>query len=1006
VYLGLAQYVAGALDLSSWSITWGHAGLTAGWLAVVAALLALSLWLAGVLTRRSAVSDLYAQPCLNWSLALTMGGLALALDARFLLRDAYRFGLAALVLNAAVTMFLARSWRRAELTYAAVFHVVAATYLVLFSVGTNDPAMAYVLGLSAVIEAIVLWAIGFALRRWGDDWARSCARALFHATVALAVLGIPLADGSPVTLVLAALCFLLTVQSLARAEWLYATVAALGLACYDQWLWAMSPVGVIEFAMGAAFALWAAGVLVQRVQPVLGARLGLPRAACAPPLFHSSILVGLIALGLRLMLSLDAGLPWTAQTWFPLSLSLLALVMLKAYPRREWVHVSLMFLVWSVISVLAPSLTSPGRLAMAGMVVALGLLLLERLARVVEPALCARLGVVDANYAPVVKSWAAVLFVVPAVLTIAVVLSGMSAAIWGAGLVATSTGTWWPLLVALGLAAAYLVAAGMDPEGWGDAEPDVGMIGLLWIGVLAMWWLGVAASPLMGGVLTAAVYYPAATAVAALATVQLGRRYADLGSWHELSWLGDVRSERSSRLMAYQGCILAVLAALFSQGTVTSTTVATLGLSALALGLGALVLGSPVAAGLGSAGWAGAGLIVGQLAARWLGFATGALTQTCGAAGAIVAAFSLWWLAGGLRLAGSLSKPRALPDSEAIGSLGRRIARVMEALASGTAIGSAALVLAAAINTGGLGTWGTSLGVGVILLASLLHIVLVPRWQSEGLVYLAQGLMVAAYIDFRLAFPLPMAGDAAILTLLGYLDLGLAEVLERLPGPERYVRPTRYFSLALPLLPVLQLLWSGVREPVSLFYLLAAATFYSVACSSLRWKSLGYAAAVFTNAALWVYWSRLGWMLADHPQFFLIPVGLSAILFAEVNRELGRSAVNAIRSIGLIIIYVSLAVPIWQFESFGAWLTLLLGSLLGVFVGIGLRLQTFLWLGLTTFVLDVVYEMGRVSLDYAFAKWAIMLVLGIALFMFVALNEKKRILETLGDYYERARQWE
>jgi hypothetical protein len=135
-------------------------------------------------------------------------------------------------------------------------------------------------------------------------------------------------------------------------------------------------------------------------------------------------------------------------------------------------------------------------------------------------------------------------------------------------------------------------------------------------------------------------------------------------------------------------------------------------------------------------------------------------------------------------------------------------------------------------------------------------------------------------------------------------------------------------------------------------------------------------------------------------------VGLSAILFAEVNRELGRAAVNTIRSVGLIVIYVSLAVPIWQFESFGAWLTLLLGSLLGVFIGIGLRLQTFLWLGLTTFVLNVVYEMGRVSLDYAFAKWAIMLALGIALVMFVALNEKKRILETLGDYYERVRQWE
>ena len=135
--------------------------------------------------------------------------------------------------------------------------------------------------------------------------------------------------------------------------------------------------------------------------------------------------------------------------------------------------------------------------------------------------------------------------------------------------------------------------------------------------------------------------------------------------------------------------------------------------------------------------------------------------------------------------------------------------------------------------------------------------------------------------------------------------------------------------------------------------------------------------------------------------------GLSTILFAEVNRrELGRSNVNTIRTVGLTIIYLSLAVPIWQYESFGAWVTLLLGSLAGVFLGIGLRLQTFLWMGLTTFVLDVIYEMGRVSLDYAFAKWAIMLALGIALVMFVALNEKKRIVSTMRLYFDQARLWE
>ncbi len=213
--------------------------------------------------------------------------------------------------------------------------------------------------------------------------------------------------------------------------------------------------------------------------------------------------------------------------------------------------------------------------------------------------------------------------------------------------------------------------------------------------------------------------------------------------------------------------------------------------------------------------------------------------------------------------------------------------------------------------------------------------------------------------------------------------------------------------MILPALPLLQLAWGRGLDDVSLFYLLSAATFYGIACGQFRWKALGYAAAVFFNAALWLLWSRLGWRMTTQPQFFLVPVGLSTILFAEANRrELGRTNVNTIRVVGLTVIYSSLALPIWRDASFGAWTALLIGSLAGIFAGIGLRLQTFLWMGLTTFVLDVIYEMGRVSLDYAFAKLAIMLALGIALVMFVALNEKKQVAVTMREYFDRARLWE
>ncbi|MHC5537261.1 hypothetical protein ACYOEI_03375 [Singulisphaera rosea] len=200
---------------------------------------------------------------------------------------------------------------------------------------------------------------------------------------------------------------------------------------------------------------------------------------------------------------------------------------------------------------------------------------------------------------------------------------------------------------------------------------------------------------------------------------------------------------------------------------------------------------------------------------------------------------------------------------------------------------------------------------------------------------------------------------------------------------------------------------NGRFDEVNLFAFFATATFYGVAGYTQRWRSLGFASAVLFNALLWLFWSRVGWRFADHPQFFLIPVGFSAILFAEVNRrELDRSTVNTIRGLGLTLAYVSLAMPIWQFQSFGAWLTLLSFSLVGIFVGIGLRIQSFLWLGLVGFVLDVVYQLGRMGAEHVIAKWAIMLGLGILLILFVALNEKKRIVLTMREFYKEARQWE
>jgi tetratricopeptide (TPR) repeat protein len=302
----------------------------------------------------------------------------------------------------------------------------------------------------------------------------------------------------------------------------------------------------------------------------------------------------------------------------------------------------------------------------------------------------------------------------------------------------------------------------------------------------------------------------------------------------------------------------------------------------------------------------------------------------------------------------------------------------------------------------GHGGYAALMGVSTLLMLTVFYILLAQRWNAEWLVYLAQAAFVGSYLHYKIAHALPSDWDAIALVMFCFIDFALSQVLERL-RMNLYARPTLYFSLLLPFLP-LALALKGERLTLLVF---STATFYGVACYQKQWKTLGYAAAVFYNAFLWLLWSQMGVELSRHPQFYLIPVGLSAILFAEVNRrELGREYANAIRSIGLMVIYVSTAVPMWQSHSLGVWLTLLLLSLLGIFVGIGLRLQSFLWLGLVCFVFDVVYQLGWVSMNDALARWGIMLTIGLLLVAFVALNEKKRILETMREYYEQVKKWE
>ena len=96
-------------------------------------------------------------------------------------------------------------------------------------------------------------------------------------------------------------------------------------------------------------------------------------------------LVGKAAGGVRQLQGFE--ILWTAHTWLPLGLSVLCILMLRAYPRRSCVHAGLLFLTWSVVGLVAPSLTSMCRLTLSGAALAGALLVLERVLRPIEPGL-------------------------------------------------------------------------------------------------------------------------------------------------------------------------------------------------------------------------------------------------------------------------------------------------------------------------------------------------------------------------------------------------------------------------------------------------------------------------------------------------------------------------------------------------------------------------------------------------------------------------------------------
>ena len=306
-----------------------------------------------------------------------------------------------------------------------------------------------------------------------------------------------------------------------------------------------------------------------------------------------------------------------------------------------------------------------------------------------------------------------------------------------------------------------------------------------------------------------------------------------------------------------------------------------------------------------------------------------------------------------------------------------------------------------------------------------------PERRRTLYVYAAEALVLGLFLHVRLNLPWLFGknfGGYWPLVVMGaaYLSVGLAEILQRRNLPV-LSGPMRRTGLLLPLLPLLAfwirppealetLLKSGVPGTVPLLEALKKLpTYHNVGNFdryALLWLLLGglyaivalgrrssrYAlfAALAANVGLWCLLYYSGWEFLAHPQLWLVPLALIVLVVEYLNRErLGAAPAAALRYAGLGLLYLSSTADMFIAglgHSVVLPLVLALLSVIGVLVGIVLRVRAFLLLGVS-FLGLVVFSMiwhAAVDLAQTWVWWASGIVLGIAILGLFALFEKRR----------------
>jgi hypothetical protein len=291
----------------------------------------------------------------------------------------------------------------------------------------------------------------------------------------------------------------------------------------------------------------------------------------------------------------------------------------------------------------------------------------------------------------------------------------------------------------------------------------------------------------------------------------------------------------------------------------------------------------------------------------------------------------------------------------------------------------------------------------------------------QAYVYAAEVLLTLIGLHLRMSMPwLFRLGIVErywmlIVMAIAFAGAGLSELFHRRRLPV-LSEPLERTALLLPLLPALGFWFAP--DPASAYAIIGRtpvlwflmSTFYGSMAYMRRSAGCVGLAALAANIGLWVALHQSGIEFLHHPQLWLIPIALAALVAEYLNHErLSAAQSTAFRYLALSVIYLSSTADMFIAGLGKDWrlpLVLMLLSVAGVLAGLLLRIRSFLWLGIVFLLLDITAMIwhAAVDLEQTWIWYACGIVLGAVIIAMFALFEKRRndLLMTVG----KLKQWE